>query len=112
MRKKDLNAFFARLQAQDDRVAAWSEATIGKIKGVLLRMLVETEYLDNIRGTTLHPVFLYEELERGIRENMEKQKADDPELPPMSLLYPFFQHLTVSDRGRSFGNNHAITKPD
>ena len=71
LRKKDLNAFFARLQAQDDRVAAWSEATIGKIKGVLLRMSVETEYLDNIRGTTLHPVFLYEELERGIRENMD-----------------------------------------
>lgn len=71
LQRKDLNAFFARLQAQDDRVTAWSEATIGKIKGVLLRMLVETEYLDNIRDTALHPVFLYEELERGIRENMD-----------------------------------------
>lgn len=71
LHRKDLNAFFARLQSQDDRVAAWSEATIGKIKGVLLRMLVETEYLETIRDVTLHPILLCEELECGIRENMD-----------------------------------------
>lgn len=34
-----------------------------------MRMLIETEYLDNLKDTTLNPVFLCEELDRGIREN-------------------------------------------
>lgn len=67
--RKDINAFFTRLQAQDDSVAAWSEGTINKIKSVLMRMLVETEYLDDIKDTDLNPIFLCEELEQGIREN-------------------------------------------
>ena len=33
--RKDMNAF-SRLQAQDDSVAAWSDATITKIKSVLV----------------------------------------------------------------------------
>ena len=67
--RKDLNAFFTRLQAQNDSVSAWSENTVSKIKSVLVRMLVETEYLDGIRSTTLNPVLLCEELEEGIRAN-------------------------------------------
>ena len=60
--RKDMNAFFSRLQAQDDSVAAWSDATITKIKSVLVRMLIETGYLDGLKDTTLNPVFLCEEL--------------------------------------------------
>lgn len=67
--RKDLNAFFTRLQAQNDSVSAWSENTVSKIKSVLVRMLVETEYLDGIRSTTLNSVLLCEELEEGIRAN-------------------------------------------
>ncbi len=67
--KKDINAFFTRLQAQDDSVARWSEETVGKIKSVLMRMLIETEYLDSAKDTDLNPVFICEELEQGIREN-------------------------------------------
>ena len=67
--RKDMNAFFSRLQAQDDSVAAWSDATITKIKSVLVRMLIETGYLDGLKDTTLNPVFLCEELERGIEAN-------------------------------------------
>ena len=67
--RKDLNAFFTRLQAQNDSVSAWSENTVNKIKSVLVRMLVETEYLDGIRSTILNPVLLCEELEEGIRAN-------------------------------------------
>ncbi len=67
--RKDLNVFFTRLQAQNDSVAIWSENTVKKIKSVLVRMLVETEYLDGIRSTTLNPVLLCEELEEGIRAN-------------------------------------------
>lgn len=67
--RKDLNAFFTRLQARNDSVSAWSENTVSKIKSVLVRMLVETEYLDGIRSTILNPVLLCEELEEGIRAN-------------------------------------------
>lgn len=48
---------FSRLQAQDDSVAAWSDATITKIKSVLVRMLIETGYLDGLKDTTLNPRF-------------------------------------------------------
>ena len=67
--RKDINAFFTRLQAQDDSVSAWSENTISKIKSVLIRVLIETGYLDNLRGTTLNPILLCEELEDGIKTN-------------------------------------------
>ena len=67
--RKDLNIFFSRLQAQNDIVAAWSDSTITKIKSVLTRMLVEAEYLDSFRDTTLHQIYLSEELEAGIRAN-------------------------------------------
>ena len=67
--RKDMNAFFTRLQAQDDSVSAWSENTISKIKSVLIRVLIETGYLDNLKDTTLNPVLLCEELEDGIKTN-------------------------------------------
>lgn len=67
--RKDINIFFSRLQAQNDTVAAWSDSTINKIKSVLTRMLVEAEYLDSFRDTTLHQIYLSEELEAGIRAN-------------------------------------------
>lgn len=67
--RKDLNSFFFRLQAQNDSIAAWSDNTINKIKSVLIRMLVETEYLDGARATTLNTILLCEELEEGIRAN-------------------------------------------
>ncbi len=71
--RKDLNTFFSRLQAQNDGVAGWSDNTIEKIKSVLVRCLVETEYLDHFKSTTLNPVFLCEELEQGIRENNDTE---------------------------------------
>lgn len=79
--KKDLNVFFSRLQAQDDGVAAWSESTVNKIKSVLVRVLVETQYLDGLKSTALNPVFLCEELEQGIRAN-----HDENALPAFNYL--------------------------
>lgn len=67
--RKDLNTFFSRLQEQHDDVAGWSEATISKIKQVITKILVETEYLDSFKSEKLNSVFLCEELEQGIREN-------------------------------------------
>ena len=37
--QKDINVFFMQLQEQDDCVAGWSEATIKKIRQVLIRIL-------------------------------------------------------------------------
>lgn len=67
--KIDLNTFFLRLQEQDDAVATWSEQTITKLKQVITKVLVETEYLDSPRATTLNPVYLYPVLENAIRSN-------------------------------------------
>ena len=67
--KKDINVFFSRLQEQNDDVAAWSEQTIGKLKQVLTKCLIETEMLDSGKDTTLNPIFISQELEIGIREN-------------------------------------------
>ncbi len=68
----DLNAFFLQLQEQDDGVASWSESTITKIKSVLVRVLVETEYLDNNKSTRLNPVWLHPVLENAIRCNNDE----------------------------------------
>jgi hypothetical protein len=71
--RKDLNVFFSRLQEQNDDVAGWSDNTLGKIKQVLTKCLVETEMLDSPRDTTLNPILISEELEHGIRENNDSE---------------------------------------
>lgn len=65
--RMDLNVFFLRLQEQDDAVALWSDTAITKIKQILMRILVDTEYLDNTKSQRLNPVFLYSALENAIR---------------------------------------------
>lgn len=70
--KQDINVFFIRLQEQDEHVAIWADSTIGKIKSVLKKVLVETEYLDNSRSTVLNPVLLNEILENAIRCNNDE----------------------------------------
>ena len=67
--KKDLNVFIMNLQEQDDSVAAWSDETIKKIKQVLVKILVETEYLDSNKSTTLNSVWLNELLKNAIEAN-------------------------------------------
>lgn len=65
----DLNLFFLRLQEQNDAVAGWSDATIGKIKQVLRKALVECGFLDSVKSEILNPVYPYEELVAGIQAN-------------------------------------------
>ena len=67
--RKDLNVFFAHLQEQNDDVAKWTDNTLSKLKQVLIKCLVETQMLDSTKNTTLNPIFISEELERGIRES-------------------------------------------
>ena len=67
--KIDLNIYFLRLQEQDDWVATWSDSTVAKLKQVIVKMLAENEYIDNIRSTKLNPVWLQPVLKNAIREN-------------------------------------------
>ena len=67
--KIDLNTFFMRLQEQNDIVASWSDSTITKLKQIIARVLVETEYLDNLKADHLNPVWLHPVLENAIRSN-------------------------------------------
>lgn len=80
--KIDLNTFFLRLQEQDDAVASWSDQTITKLKQVIARVLVETEYLDSVRSEKLNPVYLHPILENAIRSN-----NDD-------IILPAFNHFS------------------
>ena len=72
--KMDLNSFFTRLQEQNDVVASWSDATIGKCKQVLKKTLVENEYLDNSRSEVLNPVLLDFRVKEVI-ENSDNKEA-------------------------------------
>ena len=67
--RADLNVFMMRLQEQDDWVASWSDSTIVKIKQVLVRVLVENEYLDNVNADHLNPVLVNPLLENAIRNS-------------------------------------------
>ena len=64
---KDVNVFFMTLEEKVPAVGEWSEATVKKLKQVLVRFLVECEYLDSPRAQTLQPVYLFPELEDAIR---------------------------------------------
>lgn len=67
--KRDVNVFFMQLQEQDDIVAGWSDKTIEKIRQVMIKILVENEYLDNTKSDHLNPVWLNPLLENAIRNN-------------------------------------------
>ena len=80
--KMDLNVFFMRLQEQDDEVASWTDATVKKLKQVLNKILIENEYIDNPRATTLNPVMICSELDNAIRAN-----GDEVALPAFNCFY-------------------------
>lgn len=65
--KMDVNVFLLRLQEQDDWVASWSDATITKIRQVIMKILVENEYIDSINTNKLNPVLISPVLEKEIR---------------------------------------------
>ena len=64
---KDVNVFFMTLAEKVPAVSDWSESTMKKLKQVLVRFLVECEYLESPRSQNLLPVYLYPELDELIR---------------------------------------------
>ena len=79
--RRDLNVYFIRLQEQIDSVAAWSDTTVARAKQVLLRVLVENEYLDATNANHLNPVWLDSQLGNAIRAN-----HDEAMLPAFNCL--------------------------
>ena len=67
--RKDINVFFQDLRQQNDHVASWSDATVERIKGVLARFLIETEYIKNTRENKLYPVLASEDMVKALRRN-------------------------------------------
>lgn len=67
--KKDVNAFLTSLKEQNSHIALWSEKTFQKIRSILIRILADTDYLDNIKSEVLNQVYLYDELEQIIIQN-------------------------------------------
>lgn len=65
--RSDIRAFFLRLQEQDEYVASWSDNTIKKMESVISRLLIENEYIDNGRSTSLNPMLITSALENAIR---------------------------------------------
>ena len=61
--------FFMQLQEQDDYVAGWSDTTVRKVRQILIRILAENGYLDNIKADHINPVWLSPVLENAIRSN-------------------------------------------
>ena len=70
--RRDINVFFMQLQEQDDTVAAWSESTVKKIGSVLMRILIDNEYIESNKSCRLQPVLLSHVLENAIRGNGEE----------------------------------------
>ena len=58
-----------RLQEQNDAVASWSDTTITKLKQIIARVLVETEYLDKSGGRSFESSMVVSCLENAIRSN-------------------------------------------
>lgn len=79
--KMDLNVFFLHLQEQDNGVATWSDTTITKLKQILVRILVDNEYLDDIRADHINPVLASSVLENAIRSN-----GDEAMLPAFNCF--------------------------
>lgn len=71
--KLDVNVFFMQLQEQDDYVAKWSDSTVSKIRQVIIKVLVENEYLDSIKADHINPVWLNPILENAIRNNNDNR---------------------------------------
>lgn len=79
--RRDINVLLMQLQEQDDYVSSWSESTCKKIGSVLSRILIENEYIDDGKATTLNPVLINRVLENAIRD-----AGDDRALPAFNCL--------------------------
>lgn len=65
--RKDINTFFMNLQQQNAAVAAWSQGTVERIKGVLVTCLKETEHIQDMKQGVLQPVLVSQSFTDALR---------------------------------------------
>lgn len=70
--RRDVNAFFTHLKEQDEHVNHWSENTIKKLKQVLIKFLIEVEFILSIDEEVLHVIYSYPELTEAIKVNQDQ----------------------------------------
>lgn len=76
-----VSSFLIDLQEQDPWVASWSVSTLNKIRQVIVKTLVDNEYLDDINSRQLNTITINPLLEDILRE---KHK---PALAAFNCLY-------------------------
>ena len=63
-----VSSFLIDLQEQDQWVASWSTSTINKIRQVIVKTLVDNEYLDDNNSRQLNTITITPILEDVLRE--------------------------------------------
>ena len=63
-----VSSFLIDLQEQDPWVASWSVSTLNKIRQVIVKTLVDNEYLDDINSRQLNTITINPILEDILRE--------------------------------------------
>ena len=64
----EMNAYMTRLEAAYDNIAEVSDGTIGKIKQVLRKGLIECGMLENARSDKLEPIFMDHDVRDAIAD--------------------------------------------
>jgi L-alanine-DL-glutamate epimerase-like enolase superfamily enzyme len=67
----DWQDFLAECAHHDAAVANWTEGTKAKLFQVIVRILVEAKYLENVRTMKLTPQSLHPDVERYLRKHHE-----------------------------------------
>ena len=70
--RADIRVFFLHLAEPNDQVAAWSEATIGKLGSVLMNILLQNGYLASPRAKELQPVILHPAVRDAIERHHDE----------------------------------------
>ena len=76
-----VSSFLIDLQEQDPWVASWSASTMNKIRQVIVKTLVDNEYLDDINSRQLNTITINPILEDILREK------HNPALAAFNCLY-------------------------
>ena len=80
----DIHAFLSRYQDQYVEGDGWTDATVKRLKSLLVNILVQAEYLESNKSTDLRTVLLDFDVEEGIRAN-----GDEKLLCAFGSQYPF-----------------------
>ena len=67
-KKTEVNSFLMNIQEQDLWVASWSDSTMNKIRQVMVKTLVDNDYLDSHKSEVLNTITIQPALENVLRE--------------------------------------------